>query len=151
LLTIGFYRLPVKIFVFNNQGYSAIRATHDNFFEGRYVGADEKSGVANPDFRRLAEAYGLDYFYLPNNEALAEVLKRVLSAASPTLCEVNIAKEQWITPKASAFRRPDGTLESKPLEDMFPFLPSEEVWENMHLFDDDTEGSSMVNSGETKI
>jgi acetolactate synthase-1/2/3 large subunit len=43
---------------------------------------------------------------------------------------------QGVSPKASAFRREDGTLESRPLEDMSPFLPREEVWENMHLFDD---------------
>jgi hypothetical protein len=28
-------------------------------------------------------------------------------------------------------------MESRPLEDMFPFLPREEVWRNMHLFDDE--------------
>jgi acetolactate synthase-1/2/3 large subunit len=53
------------------------------------------------------------------------------------LCELNIAVEQGITPKASAFRREDGTLESRQLEDMAPFLPREEIWENMHLFDEE--------------
>jgi acetolactate synthase I/II/III large subunit len=53
------------------------------------------------------------------------------------ICEVNISSKQRIFPKASAFRRPDGTFESRPLEDMAPFLPREEVWECMHMFDDD--------------
>ena len=55
------------------------------------------------------------------------------------ICEVNVAKEQGISPKASAYRRDDGTFESRPLEDMAPFLPGEEIWANMHLFDDRSE------------
>jgi acetolactate synthase I/II/III large subunit len=38
----------------------------------------------------------------------------------------------------TSFRREDGTIESRPLEDMFPFLSREEIWENMHLFDDES-------------
>jgi acetolactate synthase-1/2/3 large subunit len=53
------------------------------------------------------------------------------------ICEINVAVEQGITPKASAFRRADGILESRPLEDMAPFLSREEVHANMHLFDDE--------------
>ena len=56
-------------------------------------------------------------------------------ADGPVLCEVNISPEQGITPKASSFVRDDGKIKSRPLEDMFPFLPREEIWENMHLFD----------------
>ncbi|MCX6930216.1 MAG: thiamine pyrophosphate-dependent enzyme, partial [Verrucomicrobia bacterium] len=137
LLTIRRYSLPIKIFVFNNHGYGSIRGTQENFFDGRLVGADYDSGVSNPDFKHLAAAYGMAYAYLRNNEVLRQELPRVLALDGPVLCEVNISKEQGISPKASAFRREDGTLESRPLEDMAPFLPREEVWENMHLFDDE--------------
>jgi acetolactate synthase I/II/III large subunit len=138
LLTIRRYSLPIKIFVFNNHGYGSIRGTQQNFFNGRLVGADFDSGVSNPDFKHLAAAYGLAYTYLRNNEVLRQELPRVLALDGPVLCEVNISREQGISPKVSAFRREDGTLESRPLEDMAPFLPREEVWENMHLFDNDT-------------
>jgi acetolactate synthase-1/2/3 large subunit len=47
---------------------------------------------------------------------------------------VFLASEQTVSPKASAFRRADGTFESRPLEDMAPFLPREEIHENMNLF-----------------
>ena len=139
LLTISRYRLPIKIFVFNNQGYASIRATQNSFFEGRFVGADHPSGLANPDFRKLAEAYGLGYSHIANNAALEAGLMAALSDDQPAICELNLAKEQIISPKASAFRRPDGTFESRPLEDMAPFLPREEVHENMHLFDEENE------------
>jgi acetolactate synthase-1/2/3 large subunit len=137
LLTIRRYSLPVKIFVFNNRGYSSTRSTQNAFFEGRYVGADHASGVANPDFRALAAAYQIAYDRIDCNDEVETGLARFLADEQPGLCELRIAPEQGITPKASAFRRDDGSFESRPLEDMAPFLPREEIWENMHLFDDD--------------
>jgi acetolactate synthase-1/2/3 large subunit len=136
LLTIRHHDLPVRVFVFNNRGYSNIRATQAAFF-GRFVGADAASGVGNPDFRHLAEAYGFSYAAIRNNAEIARGIASVLASAAPVLCEVNVSPEQGITPKASAFRREDGTIESRPLEDMAPFLPRQEVWDNMHLFDDE--------------
>jgi len=134
LLTIKHYHLPVKIFIFNNKGYTNIRLTQANFF-GRFVGADESSGISNPDFAHLAAAYGLSYSQISNNTEVEDGIRRVLQTEGPTLCELNIAIDQGITPKASSFRREDGTIESRPLEDMAPFLPREEIWDNMHLFD----------------
>ncbi|HJX84140.1 MAG TPA: thiamine pyrophosphate-binding protein, partial [Candidatus Angelobacter sp.] len=137
LLTISHYKLPIKIFIFNNNGYSNIRGTQENFFERRYVGVDPGSGVANPDFCKLAAAYGFGYSAIANNAELDRGIRAALAMEGPALCEVNISPEQRIFPKASAFRRPDGTFESRPLEDMAPFLPREEIFENMHQFDQD--------------
>jgi acetolactate synthase I/II/III large subunit len=137
LLTIRKYGLPIKIFVFNNRGYASIRSTQTNFFDSRFVGADASSGVVNPDFRTLAKAYGISYTAIENAAALQEDISRTLLIDGPVLCEVNVSFAQGVSPKASAFRREDGTLESRPLEDMAPFLPREEVLENMRLFDDE--------------
>ncbi len=137
LLTMSRYRLPIKIFVFNNKGYSNIRGTQESFFEGRYVGSDFDSGLANPDFAKLAEAFGFGYCSIRINAELEHGIRKALATDGCVICEVNISSEQRIFPKASAFRRPDGTFESRPLEDMAPFLPREEVWECMHMFDDD--------------
>ncbi len=137
LLTIRRYDLPLKIFVFNNRGYTCIRSTQTNFFNGRFVGSDPGSGVANPDFELLASAYGIHYSAIVRPSDLDTGLRQVLSQDGPVLCEINVAVGQGISPKASAFRRDDGTLESRPLEDMSPFLPREEVMANMHLFDEE--------------
>jgi len=137
LLFLQYHRLPVVVFVFNNDGYACIRATQDAFFKGHYVAADGRSGVGNPNFKKLAEAYSLSYFSIRTNEELEKGLQAVLSEEGPVLCELNISPKQVISPKASAFRRPDGTMESRPLEDMAPFLPREEVYANMHLFDNE--------------
>lgn len=135
LMTISRYRLPIKVFIFNNKGYSNIRGTQESFFEARYVGSDFDSGVANPSFAKLAEAYGFGYSSIRNNEDLADGIRTALAMEGPVVCEVNLSSEQRIFPKASAFRRADGTFESRPLEDMAPFLSREELWSNMHLFD----------------
>ncbi|BDU71019.1 thiamine pyrophosphate-binding protein [Mesoterricola silvestris] len=131
LLTLGSHRLPVCIFVLNNQGYSSIRATQNTYFGGHFVGAEAGSGVANPDFRLLAGAYGLAYDRIDPAADLDAELERVLAGPMPRLCEVPVAPDQPISPKASSARRADGTMESRPLEDMFPFLPREEIQANM--------------------
>jgi acetolactate synthase-1/2/3 large subunit len=136
LLTIAHYRLPIRIFVLNNQGYSNIRATQNSFFERRYVGADAASGVGNPRFDCLAAAYGMRYSRIATNGDIDGGVRAALAGDGPGICEVNVSPEQGIWPKASAFRRPDGTFESRPLEDMAPFLSREELWENMHQFDE---------------
>lgn len=135
LLTLRHHRLPIKVFVFNNGGYASIRATQNSFFQGFYVGADTGSGVANPDFGALAAAYGMAYFHIPDHASLDSALQAALGSEGPALIEVRVDPDQGISPKASAFRREDGTMESKPLEDMAPFLARDEVHRNMHLFD----------------
>jgi acetolactate synthase-1/2/3 large subunit len=135
LLTIRNYNLPVKLFICNNAGYTYIRSTQKNFFQGHFVGSDAQSGVVNPDFSHLAAAYGFHYLQIRNNGELRDGIAQAFAHDGPVLCEMNVAVEQPIFPRVSSFRRDDGTFESRPIEDMAPFLPREEVWENMHLFD----------------
>jgi len=137
LLTIGHNALDVKIFVLNNDGYESIRATQNNFFGGHLVGADPSSGVPNPDFRLLAGAYGLRYEYFRTNDDIANAVASALATPGPVLCEVNLSRTQTRTPKTSSYRNERGELESRPLEDMFPFLPREEVAANMAISRDD--------------
>ena len=139
LMAISYYRLPIKIFMFNNSGYASIRATQGSLFDGRLVASDPISGVGNPNFQILATAYNIEFLRIHNNSELDDGIKTVLAKSGAVICEVMIAPEQGITPKASAFKRPDGKLESRPLEDMAPFLPREEVWQNMHMFDAEAE------------
>jgi acetolactate synthase-1/2/3 large subunit len=135
LLTIQFYRLPIKIFIFNNGGYSSIRATQKSLFDGRLIGADRTSGVGMLDFRKLADLYGFGYVRIENNQGVSDGIASSLAISGAVICDVQVSPDQTITPKASAFRLPDGTMESRPLEDMAPFLPRKEVYWNMHLFD----------------
>ncbi|MBN1824455.1 MAG: thiamine pyrophosphate-binding protein [Endomicrobiales bacterium] len=127
------YRLPVKVFVFNNSGYTSIRLTQDNFFNGHYVGSDEHSGVNNPDYRAIADAYGLRYLLIRTNNELKKAIKKAVSLKGPALCEVRVSPKQGISPKTMAYRKKDGSFESRPLEDMYPFLSRKELKENMQV------------------
>ncbi|VVE01107.1 thiamine pyrophosphate-binding protein [Pandoraea anhela] len=133
LLTIGANKLPVKVFVFNNDGYGSIKATQNNFFEGRFVGSGPSSNVYNPDFEALAKAFGLGYVKVSQHSTLRDSLAEVVNTDAPVLCEVMVSPEQWISPKATSFKNAEGKIESKPLDDMFPFLPAEEIEENRRL------------------
>ena len=131
LQTLVSYKLPIKLFVYNNGGYLSIKTTQRAFFNGFFVGSEAGSGVVLPSFEKLACAYGLPYFRLPNNQELDEKLPRIFSVEGPVLVEVMLDPFEILGPKAASKRLPDGTMVSSPLEDMAPFLPREELKENM--------------------
>jgi len=137
LQTVRSNNLNLRIFVLNNGGYESIRTTQTNYFEGRFVGSDFGSGIGNPDFQKLAEAYGIGYHRLSDPAVLSVGVRHVLEHDGPLLCEVIVSPTQARMPRTSSYRREDGTMESRPIEDLFPFLPREEIHENMHMFDDE--------------
>jgi acetolactate synthase-1/2/3 large subunit len=131
LQTIRRLKLPIKMFVFSNGGYSIIRASQKRAF-GRVSGADADSGVTLPaDLGRIAEAYELGYYRLENMNALTDKIKIVLDCDGPVLCEVMSPWEEQRQPMITTIQREDGTFASTPLEDLSPFLPRDEFERNM--------------------
>jgi len=131
LETVHYYRLPVKIFLFNNDGYLSIRTTQNSFFDGHLVGESERSGVGFPDFVRVAKAYGIHACRIRTHKDLGEKVDQVLQADGPVLCDVHMDPDQLFVPRTTSKRLPDGRMVSSPLEDMFPFLDEEEFLSNM--------------------
>jgi acetolactate synthase-1/2/3 large subunit len=131
LQTIATNRLPVTIFALSNEGYLSIRLTQQTYFPDNPVGCDPASGVGIPDFRKLADAYGLPYRVLRSNDGLAEGISAVLADTGPQLCEVVLDPTQPFAPKTSSRKLPDGRMISAPLEDMYPFLDRDEFRANM--------------------
>ena len=131
LQTIVQYKLPIKIFVWNNDGYLSIRATQKKFFEGREIGTDSTNGVSFPDLEKIAYAYGIKYVKIPDNQHLDKGLQEVLDHQGPVLCEVICLRNQEVIPTVSSKKLPDGRMVSKPLEDMYPFLDRAEFLANM--------------------
>lgn len=131
LQTIIHNKLPIKLFVLNNNGYISIRNTQNGFFKGHKVGADADSGVSFPDTVKLANAYGFKTFRIENQQNLKDDLKEILDTNGPVVCEIMLSSEEKMHPKLSSEIKPDGQMISKPLEDMFPFLDREEFKENM--------------------
>ncbi|MHB0913510.1 MAG: thiamine pyrophosphate-binding protein [Armatimonadota bacterium] len=131
LQTIVHYDLPVKIFVWNNDGYLSIRATQAKFFDRRFIGTDSTSGVSFPSFQKIADAYGIPYFQADDPARLDAVIDQVLAVSGPVICEVLCIRDQEIVPTVASYRKDDGTMVSRPIEDMYPFLDRAEFQREM--------------------
>jgi acetolactate synthase-1/2/3 large subunit len=129
LQTIAHHRLPIKIFILNNQGYLSIRSSQNNFF-GRLTGEGPASGVSFPDFVALGKAFGIPSRNLSGAEFPVD-LAEILAADGPALINVLLDETQGFEPRMASRQLPDGTIVSPALEDMFPFLEPEELAQNM--------------------
>jgi acetolactate synthase-1/2/3 large subunit len=129
LQTIVFHRLPIKIFVINNQGYHSMRQTQDNLFPDiPHVGiGPETDDLSFPPMMRIAAAYGIPYFSAHSNSEIPRLIDDVLACESCVLAELFVATDQRFEPKSATKRYPDGRLVSPPLEDLAPFLPRQEL------------------------
>ncbi len=130
LQTILNHKLPVKIFMLENNGYTSIRQTQNAFFKGARIGCDTGSGLALPDMLKLAQAYGYRTAEITRHADMRQTISSVLAGDDPVFCVVRLGENEF-APKLSSRTRPDGTLVSSSLEDMSPFLPEETVKENL--------------------
>ena len=130
LETIRRLDLPIKLFVLNNDGYASIRTSQSRYF-GRLAGADDSSGVTLPPLDGMAKAYGLPYARIDHDGGLTERVRALLDAPGPCVIEVRTPREEPRAPSLSSMRKPDGSMVSKPLEDLWPFLPRDEFLANM--------------------
>lgn len=127
LAVTSHYKLNVKIFVMNNDGYLSIRNTQRDFFNGMFVGTDPDSGVFIPEMESQAKTYHLPFLRCERAADLRSVIDRALAIDGPVLVEVNALRDQRIIPSVMSERLPDGRMQSKPLHEMYPYLPQNEV------------------------
>jgi acetolactate synthase-1/2/3 large subunit len=130
LATVERLKLPIKFFVANNGGYASIRTSQRGYFN-RLVGADESSGMTLPDLGKVVKAYDLPFVQIADKLDLDHQIRAVLEMEGPVVCEVVVAPNEERIPRAASQIKPDGSMVSKPLEDLFPFLPREEFLANM--------------------
>lgn len=122
LQTLKYYRLPVKVFIFNNKAFGITKAYRDTHCNSEYAGVDAKHGLSFPDFIKVAKAYRLRAVSISDNSQLKRKLKAVLEADEPIVCDVNMAGFYDYQPKLGW---------GVPIEDQYPFLPRDEFRKNM--------------------
>ena len=135
LQTILTNRLPIKIFVINNDGYHSIRQTQTNLFGAHTkVGIGPESGdLSFPSLEKLAWAYGYPYAACRTNSEIDAMLDAAFGTEGAFLAEVFVDPAQFFEPKSATKRLEDGTLVSPPLEDLAPFLDKEELKKIMKI------------------
>jgi acetolactate synthase-1/2/3 large subunit len=131
LQTIVHHKLPIKIVIFNNDGYLMIKHTQKSLFKGRYSGTDKASGVSCPDFSALAKAFTIPSFQIRTWEDFDRVIPQFQALDTPAICEVFMHPEQLFVPKLSLAIRSDGSLISPPLEDLSPLLDRKQLASEM--------------------
>ncbi|MEK7344196.1 MAG: thiamine pyrophosphate-binding protein [Pseudomonadota bacterium] len=131
LQTILHYKLPIKLFIWNNDGYLSIRASQKNYFQERYIGEGARSGVSIPDTLKICAAYGLPAARVSALSELDAAIQKAFDHDGPYVLEIMTPPEQAIIPSVSSRVNPDGSMSSRPLEDMAPFLDREEYRSNL--------------------
>lgn len=135
LQTVITNKLPIKIFLINNDGYHSIRLTQNNLFADKpKVGiGPESNDLSFPNYKKIAEAFGYPYYSASSNDEMKNAVSEMLKHEGFAFCEIFTDTEQAWEPKSSTKRLPDGTLVSPPLEDLAPFLPREELLSNLYI------------------
>lgn len=130
LQTIVGNKLPIIIFVINNDGYLSIRQTQNTYFPDSLLGIDAQTGVTFPDFAHVAAAFGMKSRSISKRDDIQPLLKEALSEATCALYDIVVDPKQTFEPKLMSRALPDGTMCSPELDDMAPFLSAAEMKDN---------------------
>jgi len=131
LHTIVENELPIKIVIFNNDGYLMIKHTQKLFFKSHYVSVDKKTGIGLPDFSKLLPAFGYDYYSLKVWDSFDETVSNFLSNPKMAVLEVFMDPEQDFIPKVKGVVQEDNTILAPPIEEMSPLLPLDVIQKEM--------------------
>ena len=126
LQTVVLNKLPVKIMIYNNHGYMGIVRTQTNYFEGRLTGCTADSGLDCPDWKKVANAYGIPYTRMENVQEIDEKLQEFLVKPGYGLCELIEDSSQGPAFKTTSKKLESGEMVSAPLDELAPRLSDEE-------------------------
>lgn len=110
--SMDFHKLPIKLFVLNNFGYGIIKQFQDTWFDGRYAATGD--GYSQPDFKKVAAAYNIDYRRIEKPE---DIVSEDLNSSSGIFFDVILNPNTLIEPKIDS---------GNPLHNMFPYNNLEE-------------------------
>ncbi len=99
LATAVQYGLPVKVCIINNQYLGMVRQWQELFWRGRY---SHTCMECQPDFVKLAEAYGALGLRATKPEELEEVLRVGLTAEGPAVIDIRVKREANVYPMIPA-------------------------------------------------
>lgn len=99
LATAAVNKQPVKVLVIDNKYLGMVRQWQSLFFDNRLSGVDL---AGNPDFVKLAEAYGIKGFHVDNVKDCRSVLQAAMAHKGPALIHAEVIKEGNVFPMIPA-------------------------------------------------
>ena len=123
--------LPVKIIIFNNDGYLMIKHTQKMLFKGDYVSVNKNTGIGLPKFDKVMPAFGYKYYNLKSWDNFDQVMSYFINESGPACLEVFMDPEQDFIPKVKGVLKEDNSIFPPPIEEMSPLLSLEDVKSNM--------------------
>jgi acetolactate synthase-1/2/3 large subunit len=124
LQTIKTHNLPVKIIIFNNDGYLMIKHTQKMLFQGHKTCVDKNTGVTLPDYKKVAQAFEFPYY-------TEEQIDDFINNQGYGIMEVFMHPEQEFIPKVKGIKQQDNTIKAGLLEEMSPLLPLDQIEKTM--------------------
>ncbi len=121
--------LNIKIYILNNNGYISIINTQNSYFNGNLAGVDNSSGVYFPDLKKLADSYKLSYYVAKSVDELENIVQKINMNSDPCIIDIRCNLHQEIIPTVSSKKLENGEMVSLPIDQMYPFLDSEELEE----------------------
>ena len=116
------HKIPIKLFIFNNCGYSMIKISQNNLFNSRLSGSTTESGLSFPEFEQVAKAFGLKYAGFSEISNLESQIDQVLNSSEGYLIEILMDPGQKYLPRLSTIKLANGSLMSPALEDLEPLI-----------------------------
>lgn len=99
LSTVFIHKLPVKILIIDNKYLGMVRQWQELFFDNRLSGVDLEG---NPDFIKLAEAYGIKGVHIANVQECRAKLTEAMNYKGPVLIHAEVIKEDNVFPMIPA-------------------------------------------------
>ena len=127
LQTIIQHNLPIKIVIFNNDGYLMIKHTQKMLFNGNYSAVDKNTGIVLPDYIKVATAFGYENFRIKTWSEFDFYFPRFMNHKGPSICEIYMPSEQEFIPKVKGVVKNDGCVFAPPLEEMSPILQMNDI------------------------
>ena len=120
LATIAHHKLPIKILVFENDGYSMIKGTYDNLKKDR-KGVSKETGLTLPNFYSVAEAFDIRADEIHTWDDFKEIIPFFMSWKGPMLVNVHIDPEQQFVPRLKPIIK-DGKITPAQFDQLSPII-----------------------------
>ena len=108
LATLNRYGIPLKVIILNNSRLGMVRQWQELFFDGNFSEVDLSD---NPDFTKVAQAFGINAFTITKRSEVSGGIDRLLSAEGPVVMHAVIDPSENVWPLVAPGKSNDEMLE----------------------------------------